>query len=85
VDPRRFHGGVYRAANWIELGLTQGYRRTRDGYSAAAHAPKRVFVRSLCRHPQTQLTQPDQSGPSTHRSLQHHAHRETDAQPAGFL
>ena len=20
VDPRRFHGGVYRAANWIELG-----------------------------------------------------------------
>ena len=55
VDPRRFHGGVYRAANWIELGLTQGYRRTRDGYSAAAHAPKRVFVRSLCRHPQAQL------------------------------
>jgi hypothetical protein len=24
VDSRRFHGGVYRAANWIELGLTQG-------------------------------------------------------------
>ncbi len=24
VDPRRFHGGVYRAANWLELGLTQG-------------------------------------------------------------
>jgi Domain of unknown function (DUF4338) len=22
VDPRRFHGGIYRAANWIELGLT---------------------------------------------------------------
>ena len=62
VDPRRFHGGVYRAANWIELGLTQGYRRTRDGYSAAAHAPKRVFVRSLCRHPQAQLTQPDRAG-----------------------
>ncbi len=28
VDPR-FYGGVYRAANWIELGLTQGYRRVR--------------------------------------------------------
>jgi len=58
VDPRRFHGGVSRAANWIELGLTQGYRRTRAGYNADADAPKRVFVRPLCRHPQRQLTHP---------------------------
>ena len=58
VDPRRFYGGVYRAANWIELGLTLGYRRTRDGYSNEADAPKRVFIRALCRHPQAQLTQP---------------------------
>ena len=58
VDPRRFHGGVYRAANWIDLGLTQGYRRIRSGYSADADAPKRVFVRPLCRHPQRQLTHP---------------------------
>jgi hypothetical protein len=58
VDPRLFHGGVYRAANWIELGLTRGYRRTADGYSQAADAPKRVFVRPLCRNPQRQLTQP---------------------------
>jgi hypothetical protein len=56
VDPRRFHGGVYRAANWMELGLTQGYRRTREGYSAQADAPKRVFVRPLCRDPRGQLT-----------------------------
>jgi Domain of unknown function (DUF4338)/DDE_Tnp_1-associated len=56
VDPRRFHGGVYRAANWMELGLTQGYRRTREGYSAEADAPKRVFVRPLCRDPRAQLT-----------------------------
>lgn len=59
VDPRRFHGGVYRAANWTELGLTQGYRRTRAGYSDAADAPKRVFVRPLCRDAQRQLTHPD--------------------------
>ena len=32
VDPERFYGGVYRAANWIDLGLTQGYRRVRKGY-----------------------------------------------------
>jgi len=59
VDPRRFHGGVYRAANWIDLGLTQGYRRTREGYSAQADAPKRVFVRPLCRDPRAQLTHRD--------------------------
>jgi hypothetical protein len=58
VDPRRFHGGVYRAANWLELGLTQGYRRTREGYSAEANAPKRVFVRPLCRDARAQLTHP---------------------------
>jgi hypothetical protein len=59
VDPRRFHGGVYRAANWLELGLTLGYRRTRDGYSDTAGAPKRVFVRPLCRDPRARLTHPD--------------------------
>ena len=59
VDPQRFHGGVYRAANWMELGRTQGYRRTKDGYSAQADGPKRVFVRPLCRDARTQLTHAD--------------------------
>ena len=31
--PARFAGTVYRAANWMYLGLTRGYRRTRQGYS----------------------------------------------------
>jgi hypothetical protein len=61
VDPRRFHGGVYRAANWLELGLTQGYRRTREGYSAEIDAPKRVFVRPLHRTARMQLTHPDRN------------------------
>ena len=56
VDPSRFYGGVYRAANWIELGLTLGYRRTREGYSAEAGLPKRVFVRPLCKAPCAHLT-----------------------------
>jgi hypothetical protein len=55
VDPRRFHGGVYRAANWLDLGLTQGYRRTREGYSAQADSSKRVFVRPLRRDTRWQL------------------------------
>jgi hypothetical protein len=45
VNPRRFHSIMYRAASWIESGLTQGYRRMREGYSAAKEAPKRVWVR----------------------------------------
>ena len=59
VDPQRFHGGVYRAANWMELGLTQGYRRTREGYSAEAGTPKRIFVRPLRGDARAQLTRPD--------------------------
>lgn len=47
VDPQRFAGTVYRAANWTELGLTKGYRRTREGYSSAAHSPKRVLAYPL--------------------------------------
>jgi hypothetical protein len=58
VDPKRFHGGVYRAANWQELGLTQGYRHTGEGYSAQAAGPKRVFVRPLCGDARAQLTHP---------------------------
>ena len=61
VDPQRFHGGVYRASNWTELGLTQGYRRTQQGYSAPHHAPKRVFVYPLCHNPRALLTQADRT------------------------
>ena len=50
---------MYRAANWQELGLTQGYRRTREGYSAQADGPKRVFVRPLCGDARAQLTHPN--------------------------
>ncbi|WP_205736087.1 Druantia anti-phage system protein DruA [Acidiferrobacter sp. SPIII_3] len=59
VDPRRFHGGVYRAANWLALGKTRGYRRTRTGYSDEAEAPKWVFVRPLHRRATALLIHPD--------------------------
>jgi len=58
VDPQRFHGTVYRAANWICLGLTQGFRRTTGGYSAQPQAPKQVFVRALHAHARRRLAQP---------------------------
>jgi hypothetical protein len=47
VDPQRFQGTLYRAANWQAVGETRGYRRTRNGYSAATGPVKRVFVRPL--------------------------------------
>ena len=49
VDPSRFRGTLYRAANWQCVGQSQGFRRTREGYSAQTDMPKTVFVRAL--HP----------------------------------
>ena len=58
VDPQRFHGTVYRAANWSCVGLTQGFRRTGSGYSAQAHNPKQVFLRALHPRARQRLAQP---------------------------
>jgi hypothetical protein len=47
VDPARYTGGCYRAANWIEVGETAG--RGRDDWQHHRHGarPKRVFVYPL--------------------------------------
>ena len=58
VDPQRFVGTVYQAANWISLGLTRGYRRTRQGYSNTALSPKKVFVKPLQPNARTVLSEP---------------------------
>lgn len=58
VDPERFHGTVYRAANWTCVGLTKGFRRTAGGYSAQSQAPKQVFVRALHPRARQRLGQP---------------------------
>ncbi len=47
VDPQRFQGTVYRAANWLYVGQTKGFRRTRHGYTASAQSPKMVFLKPL--------------------------------------
>lgn len=57
VDPSRFHGTVYRAANWSCLGQTRGFRRTREGYSEDAPSPKLVFVLPVQRDARAQLSQ----------------------------
>ncbi len=42
VDPLYFHGTVYKAANWIYVGDTKGYQRTKNGYTDKAQFPKMV-------------------------------------------
>lgn len=56
VDPRRFHGTIYKAANWIYVGDTKGFCRTRNGYSAKAQSPKMVFLKPLKTNTQALLS-----------------------------
>jgi len=63
VDPQRFQGTVYRAANWAYLGDTRGFRRTRQGYSATAQLPKKVFVKPLQAHARAVLSCPRLESP----------------------
>jgi hypothetical protein len=58
VDPRHFHGTLYHAANWLYVGDTRGFRRTRGGYSKSPRAPKRVFLRPLVSKAQARLSRP---------------------------
>jgi len=58
VDPERFHGTIYRASNWVLVGYTKGYRRTRSGYSERTQSQKLVFMMPLQRNAQALLSRP---------------------------
>jgi hypothetical protein len=47
VDSERFAGTIYKAANWLFLGHTKGFRRRRNGYSNTVQSRKMVFVQPL--------------------------------------
>jgi hypothetical protein len=47
VDPVRFSGSCYRAANWIEVGLTSGRGRMDRQHQRHGLSPKKVFVYPL--------------------------------------
>jgi len=49
VDGTRYHGGCYRAANWTEVGLTQGRGRM-DRSRKAQGVRKHIFLFPLHRH-----------------------------------
>jgi len=58
VDPERFEGTCYRAANWIEIGLTQGYKRSRLDFYQLHAQPKSIFLFALHPHATCLLSAP---------------------------
>ncbi len=44
VDPKRFRGACYRAANWIEVGLSKGFGRSRLDFYQLHKQPKSIFL-----------------------------------------
>lgn len=57
VDPQRFAGTCYRAANWIEVGATRGFAKSNTTYVAHG-AAKRVWVFALHRQARVWLSSP---------------------------
>jgi hypothetical protein len=49
VDPARYAGGCYRAANWVDVGATAGRGRGDRRHQRHGARPKRVFVHPLTR------------------------------------
>lgn len=50
VDPQRFHGTIYKAANWTLVGKTKGFSRSRAQRYQANAAPKLIFTYPLQRN-----------------------------------
>jgi len=58
VDPRRFEGTCYRAANWIEIGVTKGFGRSRLDFYQLHQQPKAIFLYPLVRNARQILSAP---------------------------
>ncbi len=61
IDPARFTGACYRAANWQVLGTTRGYAKHQRTYTAH-HQPKWVLIYPLHRRAQHRLADPHDTG-----------------------
>jgi hypothetical protein len=58
VDPQRFRGTCYKAANWELLGTTQGFQRCGQDYYLDVHHPKELWVYPLGRQALERLRAP---------------------------
>jgi hypothetical protein len=47
VDPERFEGTCYRAANWTEIGVSKGFGRSRIDFYQLHAKPKAIFLHGL--------------------------------------
>jgi hypothetical protein len=50
VDPAQFHGTLYTASGWRELGATEGCGRHARDFYVRHDRPKRLFARELCKN-----------------------------------
>jgi len=55
IDPARFDGASYRAANWIVVGTTTGRGRNDRAPRRTPRVPKRVLIYPLVRDAAQQL------------------------------
>ena len=55
IDPVRFAGTCYRAANWIEVGATRGFAKSNTTYTAHGQS-KRIWLYPLGRQARTILS-----------------------------
>ena len=55
VDQKKFNGGCYRAANWLEIGVTTGRGRQDSRHQRHNAVPKRIFLYPLHKNAQKQL------------------------------
>ena len=93
VDPARFAGTGYRAANWEAVGLSKGYERVSGGGYREHGRPKTILVRALSRDARALLRgraddpawgcaspspPPEALGPVRLRSLYDHLRRVPD-------
>ena len=58
VEPSRFNGASYRAANWVQVGTTRGYRK-RGRSHVNSQEPKLIFLYGLHRRYRRRLAMLD--------------------------
>ena len=58
VDPQRFEGTCYRAANWTEIGVTKGFGRSRLDFYQLHGQPKAIFLYPLAPNARQILSAP---------------------------
>ena len=59
VDPSRFQGTVYKAANWLELGQSRGFSRLNGQYKETMGQPKTMLVYPLRPDARARLRSPE--------------------------